>query len=304
MISSSPENVIETRHLRKCYGKLVAVKDLNLTVFRGDVFGFLGPNGAGKSTTIRMLVDLIRPTAGEIRLFGLSLARNRADVLGKVGALVEKPDFYDFLTARENLHQIARMLPGVTRSAIDEVLEIVGLTARANERVKAYSHGMRQRLGIAQALLGRPELVILDEPTIGLDPQGMREVRLLIRQLAEQGMTVFLSSHLLHEVEQVCTRMAIINHGELVVEGSVEDLLHSQPAQLVLELNASTELLEQVRRLPFVGAIVRENRTWKVEVPFGRIPELNRFLVERGAEIFRMEPKTTLEDYYLSLVSS
>lgn len=303
MSRTSPEKVIETIHLRKRYGQLVAVDDLNLNVFRGDVFGFLGPNGAGKSTTIRMLVHLIRPTDGEVRLFGLPLAKYRASVLGKVGALVEKPDFYGFLTARDNLRQIARMLPQAADADIDEVLDTVGLQNRADEKVKTYSHGMRQRLGIAQALLGHPELIILDEPTIGLDPQGMREVRLLIRRLAERGMTVFLSSHLLHEVEQVCTRMAIIRQGKLVVEGDVAELLRSRPTRLLLELEAEPSVLNRIRELPFVLRVERENRTWKIDVPYAQIPELNRLLVEWGGRVYRLEPKTSLEDYYLSLVN-
>ncbi len=302
MHASPFDSVIELKGLCKRFGSLTAVDYLDLAVPRGEVFGFLGPNGAGKSTTIRMLVDLIRPTSGEILLFGLPLRRHRRQVLARVGALVEKPDFYNHLSARQNLRILARMLGGLPRRRIDEVLDTVGLLDRAEDKVKTYSHGMRQRLGIAQALLGKPELIILDEPTIGLDPQGMREVRLLIRELAQQGMTVFLSSHLLHEVEQVCTAMAVINRGRLVVQGPVKELLQSRPSSLLLEVDSVPHFAEMLAVLPFVRRVEPLNRHWKVDIPYGEIPRLNRFLVEKGIRVYRMQPQTSLEDFYLSLV--
>ena len=222
--------ILQTFGLGKRYGKRWAVRDLDLTVHRGDVFGFLGPNGAGKSTTIRMLLTLIKPTTGRVDLFGRSLQRHRSAALRRVGGLVERADFYLYLTARRNLEIVASLRGDDSHKDIDRVLDIVGLTARANDKVKAYSHGMKQRLGIAQALLGAPEFVVLDEPTTGLDPQGIKEVRELIRQLSQSGtVTIFLSSHLLAEIEQTATHMAIINQGTLAVQGRVADLLAAGP---------------------------------------------------------------------------
>ncbi len=275
---------------------------MSLQVYPGDVFGFLGPNGAGKSTTIRMILDLIRPSGGEVRLFDLPVRSHRTEVLKKVGSLVESPDFYNHLSGRRNLQILARMAGNIPQKKIDEVLEIVRLETRADDRVKAYSHGMRQRLGIAQTLLADPELIILDEPTTGLDPQGMKEVRLLIRELAARGITVFLSSHLLNEVEQVCNRMAIINEGKLIVEGEVQELLHKRPTLLLLEVDGSENAASQIKNLPYVKRIIRENGRMKVEISYEDIPRLNQFLVEQGIKVFRMQPQTTLEDYYLSLV--
>ncbi|PLX28327.1 MAG: bacitracin ABC transporter ATP-binding protein, partial [Ignavibacteria bacterium] len=215
------ETVLRTTSLSKRFGKRLAVDDLNLEVQRGDVFGFLGPNGAGKSTTIRMVLSLIAPSSGSVELFGSDVSKDRS-VLARVGGLVERPDFYLYLSARKNLEIVSALYGDIDHERINEVLRIVGLADRAGDRVKAYSHGMKQRLGIAQALLPNPELLILDEPTNGLDPQGMKEVRELIRQLNEEkGMTIFLSSHLLHEIEQVASRMCILHHGQLVVQGRV-----------------------------------------------------------------------------------
>ena len=219
--------VIEVRGLCKSYGNVHAVNGLDITVNRGDVYGFLGPNGAGKSTTIRMLVSLVRPTSGTISIFGKPLSQHRDTILSRVGCIVERPDFYNYLTARRNL-ELLGMLSGasVTKDATMQILELVGLAARAESKVKTFSHGMKQRLGIAQALLHDPDLIILDEPTTGLDPHGMIDVRNIIVSLArDHGKTVVLSSHLLSEVEQTANRMVIINKGKVLVEGAVADLL-------------------------------------------------------------------------------
>jgi ABC-type multidrug transport system ATPase subunit len=232
--------ILQTHNLTKRFKKLYAVSDLNIEVYRGDVFGFLGPNGAGKSTTIRMLLTLINPTSGNIFLFGKQLDKFRKDVLKRLGGLVEKPDFYGHMSAYENLKFIGSLNGGMTRSRIEEVLEIVKLRDKMEYKVKTFSHGMKQRLGIAQALLGNPELIILDEPTSGLDPQGMKEVRDLIRTLSQDhNKTIFLSSHLLHEIELVATRMSIINKGKLVVQGNVQDLLDS--SEQYVEIHAMPE---------------------------------------------------------------
>jgi ABC-2 type transport system ATP-binding protein len=213
-----------SRGLTKRYGDLAAVDALDLTVERGELFGFLGPNGAGKTTTIRMALGLVFPTGGEVEVLGETVARDRAP-LARVGALVEEPAFWKFLSGRRNLEYMARAGRDRTEirrrlARVDETLEIVGLSAAADKRVKAYSQGMRQRLGLAQALVGAPDLLVLDEPTNGLDPTGMREMRLLLRRLADDGITIFVSSHLLSEVEAMCDRVGVMASGRLVAEGA------------------------------------------------------------------------------------
>ena len=225
---TTAELAIETRGLTKRFGGYAAVKDIDLSVPHGSVFGFLGPNGSGKTTTIRMLLGLASPTSGEARVLGASMPRDNASVLPRVGALVEGPGFYPYLSGADNLHRFDsadRYAPSRTRGArVVDALERVGLSAAAGKKVKAYSLGMKQRLGIANALLTPRELLILDEPTNGLDPQGTREVRTLIRSLASQGTTIFVSSHLLAEIEQICTHAAVMSAGSLVAQGTLDEL--------------------------------------------------------------------------------
>ena len=216
---------VATRGLVKHYGELVAVNGVDLTVERGDVFGYLGPNGAGKTTLLRMLLGLIRPTAGSAHLFGRDPLLHGARALDGVAGFVEGPRFYPYLSGRKNLQLLADYDGGGARSRIEEVLEVVELRDRAKDRVGGYSHGMRQRLGIASALLREPQLLLLDEPTTGLDPAGMRDMRDLVRRLAGEGITILLSSHLLYEVEELCNRVAIIRKGSIVYEGGLEELL-------------------------------------------------------------------------------
>ena len=216
---------VATSGLVKRYGDIVAVNDVDLTVERGDVFGYLGPNGAGKTTLLRILLGLIRPTAGSARLFGRDPLVEGAKALEGVAGFVEGPRFYPYLSGRKNLELLADYDGGEARSRIDEVLELVELRDRAKDRVGGYSHGMRQRLGIASALLRKPMLLLLDEPTTGLDPAGMRDMRDLVRRLAGDGITILLSSHLLNEVEELCNRVAIIRKGSIVYEGGLRELL-------------------------------------------------------------------------------
>ena len=216
---------VATSGLVKRYGDLVAVDGVDLTVERGDVFGYLGPNGAGKTTLLRMLLGLIRPTAGQARLFGRDPLADGAKALQGVAGFVEGPRFYPYLSGRKNLELLADYDGDGARSRIEEVLEVVELRDRAKDRVGGYSHGMRQRLGIASALLRRPQLLLLDEPTTGLDPAGMRDMRDLVRRLAGEGITILLSSHLLNEVEELCNRVAIIRTGRIVYEGGLGELL-------------------------------------------------------------------------------
>jgi ABC-2 type transport system ATP-binding protein len=225
---TTAELAIETRGLTKRFGTYAAVKNIDLSVPHGSVFGFLGPNGSGKTTTIRMLLGLASPTSGEARVLGASMPRENASVLPRVGALVEGPGFYPYLSGADNLRRLDsadRYAPTRTRAArVADALERVGLSAAAGKKVKAYSLGMKQRLGIANALLTPRELLILDEPTNGLDPQGTREVRSLVRSLASQGTTIFVSSHLLAEIEQICTHAAVMSAGSLVAQGTLDEL--------------------------------------------------------------------------------
>jgi ABC-2 type transport system ATP-binding protein len=295
------EIILETTGLGKRYKRRWAVSDLNLAVRRGDVFGFLGPNGAGKSTTIRMILTLVKPTTGGVRLFGGDALRRR-DVLRRVGGLVERPDFYLYLSARRNLEVVSALRGQTDRRHIEEVLDIVGLLPRADDAVKTFSHGMKQRLGIAQALLGYPDLVILDEPTSGLDPQGIKEVRELIRRLAlERSMTIFLSSHLLHEIEQTATHMAIINNGSTVVQGAVERLLSDGSPVVTLQASPVDEARRVAAGFPGVTGLEMDGRTIRFSLDRAAIPSLARRLVEEGVEIEAISPRRSLEEYFLAI---
>jgi ABC-2 type transport system ATP-binding protein len=300
--SFQKEVVLRTRNLSKKFGKRWAVKNLNVQVHRGDVFAFLGPNGAGKSTTIRMILTLLMPSSGSVEIFGEDLHRNRSAVLSRVCGIVEKPDFYLYLSAYKNLEIVGSMTRRIRSREIMEVLDLVGLAARAYEKVKTFSHGMKQRLGIAQALLTKPELIILDEPTAGLDPHGMKEVRDLIRGLsAENEMTIFLSTHLLSEVEQVATRMAVINRGELIAQGSVSELLDQEPTDYSIQVSPYDSALELIRELPWVQVLSSQRERMEVHVEGGRASELNRFLVTNGMDVASFYPHRTLEDFFLKI---
>ena len=296
------EVVLRTHGLGKGFGKRWAVRNLNLEIRRGDVFCFLGPNGAGKSTTIRMILTLLIPSTGSIEIFGKDLYRNRRSVLSRICGIVEKPDFYLFLSAYKNLEILGSMTRRVQREEILEALDAVGLRSRCFEKVKTFSHGMKQRLGIAQALLTKPEMIILDEPTAGLDPQGMKEVRELIKKLSrEDGMTVFLSSHLLSEVELVATRMAVINHGEMIAQGPVSELLGKEPTDYSVQASPYASALELLRGFPWVEIVSAENGKIEVRVDPGRSSELVKALVTNDIDVFAFSPHRTLEDFFLKI---
>jgi len=298
----SSDYVLRTRGLGKRYDKRWAVRNLDLSVHRGEVFGFLGPNGAGKSTTIRILLSLVTPTTGSVELFGLPLRGHRAEILARVGGLVERADFYLYLSARRNLEIIADLKGGLPARAIDNVLETVGLAPRAAEKVKSFSHGMKQRLGLAGALLGDPEFVILDEPTTGLDPQGIKEVRDLITRLAaDQKMTVFLSSHLLAEIEQLATHMAIINNGTLVVQGNVKELLGAGDGTVRIMASPVERALACIRRHPYGASARVAGEEIRVRMPAEEIPGLASDLIQNGIAIRALVPQRSLEEYFLSI---
>ena len=301
-----PPPAIATENLSKRFGKRLAVDHLDLEVQEGEIFGFLGPNGSGKTTIIRLLLSLIRPTEGHARLFGQSIRQAYPRYLRQVGALVDEPDFYGNLSALANLKLLARLYTGVDEARCIEVLQMAGLEDRARDRVKTYSHGMRQRLGIAQAILHRPRLLILDEPTTGLDPQGMHEVRQMIRRFAhEEGMTVFLSTHLLNEVEQICTGMAVLSEGKLLVSGPVEQFLSAETATLTeLQADPIDTARAVLEELPIVSQVEEENGRLRFRVDHQHRPKVARALTEQGVEIYSLTPVSRLEDYFLSLFGS
>lgn len=292
--------ILRTAGLGKRFGDRWAVRSLDLAVRRGEIFGFLGPNGAGKSTTIRMLLTLVSPTEGSVELFGRRPRRADRAVLGRVGGLVERADFYLYLSARKNLELIAGLRGG--GETIDEVLDLVGLAGRAGDRVKTFSHGMKQRLGIAQALLGWPELVVLDEPTTGLDPQGIKEVRELILRLpSERGTTVFLSSHLLGEIEQTASSMAIINRGTLAVQGEVRALLAGGDTVVHVHALPAAEAEAVAARQSYVRAVRTSAGRLELSMPAERVADLNAELVRAGVAVHSLVPRRSLEDYFLSI---
>ena len=300
--------IIEVKDLQKSFGSFEAVKNVSFTVNKGDVFGFLGPNGAGKSTTMRCMLSLIKPNAGDIRIFGKNLFEERNAILAKVGSIVEKPDFYKYLSALKNLEIFARVSGAqVSQKDIYETLDFVGLLGREKDRVGGFSHGMRQRLGIAQTLLHQPELIILDEPTTGLDPQGIIEVRdLILRLKNEQNKTVILSSHQLAEIELVANRMVIINKGQTIIEGSVAELMNAQETLLHIELVQNSQgaaaLIEEI--LPQVKVQVSSPKTLELSIEKKHISNLNNKLVQAGFEIVALEPKRKLEDFFIQMTQA
>jgi ABC-2 type transport system ATP-binding protein len=294
------EQIVVTRALTKRYGERAAVDGVNLTVRRGEVYGFLGPNGAGKTTTLRMLLGLVRPTSGEASVLGAPPGAPQA--LRRIGSLVEGPGFYPYLSGRENLRVLARYA-SFDDIAVEAALEQVDLTARAGDRYRSYSLGMKQRLGVAAALLGGPSLLILDEPTNGLDPAGMADMRDLIRSLADQGQTVMLSSHLLGEVEQICDRVGVISDGRLQVESPVSELrgragllIRAHPVDVAVAVAAAVVGAERVSSVD--GAL-------RLEVEPARAPSVVRALVNADVDVHEVhQQERTLEDAFFTLTSA
>lgn len=294
--------VIRVDHLSKQFKEVKAVDDLSFSVSKGEVYGFLGQNGAGKSTTIRMLLTLVQPTSGQIQVFGKDLGHHRREILRNIGAIIERPDLYNYLTAMENL-QIMAQLSGISPSKKELLrqLEIVGIASRAESKVKTFSQGMKQRLGIACALVHDPQLIILDEPTNGLDPQGIADVRNLILHLSkEEGRTLVVSSHLLYEVELIADSMLIIDKGRKIAEGRVSALL--DPADTMVEVNTLNDaktmlLLQQSQWSSYLNI---ENHAILLKMDKKMIPSLTRFLIEHGAEITGIRARHSLEEYFLS----
>lgn len=298
--------IIIVEKLYKTFGKIEAVNDLSFTVNKGDVYGFLGQNGAGKSTTIRMLLTLVAPTNGSIKIFGKSLIENRKSILTDIGAMIERPDLYEYLSAYNNL-KIFAQLSGirVTEKILFEQLEVVGLKNRAKDKVKTFSQGMKQRLGIAIALVHNPSLIILDEPTNGLDPQGIADIRNLITSLSRDlKKTVLISSHLLNEIEQVATRILIIDKGKKIIEGTTKELLNPEKTIVKIEtndiknayqllLNSAWQQYLQPLNANYISLIINQND----------IAMLNKKLVELNIEVFSLHHRNNLEDYFLKITT-
>ncbi|OFY83447.1 MAG: bacitracin ABC transporter ATP-binding protein [Bacteroidetes bacterium RIFCSPLOWO2_12_FULL_35_15] len=306
-MSDTPEKIIEIKHLVKHFGKFKAVEDVNFDVFRGDIFGFLGPNGAGKSTTIRAMLSLIRPTSGELKLFGKDLLKNRSYILQRIGCIVEKPDFYKYLSAEKNIEIFARLSGvDVSKSKVHKIIEFVGLKGRERDKVNGFSHGMKQRLGIAQTLVHDPELIILDEPTTGLDPQGIIDIRNLILQLKnEHNKTVLLSSHILSEIELIATRLVIINKGKTIVQGSVSDLLNAQELVVSFTIDNIEKAKQIVQSSSLNITLESETSTnLLLHISQEKIPLLNKLFCDNGINVFSIEAKRKLEDYFLKLISA
>ncbi|CAM4488132.1 ABC transporter ATP-binding protein [Paenibacillus xylanexedens] len=314
MAEQQYDSVLSVQHLKKRIGRKWIIKDVTFDVKPGEIFGFLGPNGAGKTTTIRMLVDLIKPTEGKIKVCGYDVNRDPERALKYVGSIVENPEVYTYLTGWENLEHFARMQPGVDNERIQEVVDIVRLDQRIHDKVRTYSLGMRQRLGIAQALLGRPRLLILDEPTNGLDPKGIKELRVFIKQLASEGMAVFVSSHLLSEIQLLCDRVAIISAGRVLAVGGVSELIEDHSKLAIWHVSP----LEQGKKMLLDAGIALVGRPADVmddtivaglgpnavvaEMHEDRIPDLVQQMVQAGVQVEgvqRIQP--TLEQLFLKM---
>ncbi|OMF15171.1 ABC transporter ATP-binding protein [Paenibacillus amylolyticus] len=314
MAEQQYDSVLSVQNLKKRIGRKWIIKDVTFDVKPGEIFGFLGPNGAGKTTTIRMLVDLIKPTEGKIKVCGYDVNRDPERALKYVGSIVENPEVYTYLTGWENLEHFARMQPGVDNERIQEVVDIVRLDQRIHDKVRTYSLGMRQRLGIAQALLGRPRLLILDEPTNGLDPKGIKELRVFIKQLASEGMAVFVSSHLLSEIQLLCDRVAIISAGRVLAVGGVSELIEDHSKLAIWHVSP----LDQGKKMLQDAGIALVGRPADVmddtivaglgpnavvaEMHEDRIPDMVQQMVQAGVQVEgvqRIQP--TLEQLFLKM---
>jgi len=298
------ETILSVTGLEKYYGNFHALKGLNLEVKRGEIFGLLGPNGAGKTTMIRILVGLIKPNKGTVRYFDKIDLKDLNDVLPRIGSIIEEPRFYPYLSGKLNLQVSARYYPkGITNKRIAELIELVGLTGREKDRVSTYSQGMRQRLGIAQAMLNDPEIIILDEPTNGLDPKGIIELRQLIIRLKEEfGKTVILSSHILSEVEQMADSMAIINKGICVSQGNVAELLSSNSVAVSLETNDLPASKVMIEAMGY--KVILDQHALNFQTELDAIPNVVAKLTNAEQKIYRLDHRRKLEDYFLKLTAA
>lgn len=298
------EPIVKVSNLSKHFADIMAVDNLSFQVMEGDIYGFLGPNGSGKSTSIRLMLSLMRPDKGRLEIFGMPLKQNRMKILKNVGAFIEKPDFYEYLSAHKNLELLCRY-SGIPADAgrIMEILELVGLKDRASYKVKTYSKGMKQRLGIAQSLLHDPELLILDEPASGLDPSGNRDIRELVKYLnREKGKTIILSSHNLSEIEMIATRMLIINKGKKLVEGSVKELLAEQSYLTSFMVDDATRASKALEQGPFeVSRLLVSDKLLQLHCTREIIPDINAYLISAGIRVESIKIEQTLEEFFLNM---
>lgn len=299
-------SIVQLSNVRKVFNQTVAVDGLSLNVEKGDIYGFLGPNGSGKSTSLRMITGLISPTSGDISLFGLPIHSHRKEIMSRIGCIIEKPDFYGYLSAKENISLFVRASGmSYTTSQYNDLFDWVGLKGRENDKVKTYSHGMKQRLGLAQALLHNPDLILLDEPNTGLDPQGIIDLRHLIVKLnKEKGTTILFSSHILSEVQEICTRMIVIHKGKSIVEGNLADLLSQDDMYVQLELSNLDQDLTLFQQSNYASKLSKiEEGMLILKMGKAEIPDLISSLVQLGIGILRVDYRNQLEDYFLKITN-
>lgn len=297
--------LLALEHVSKSIGGRRIINDLSMQVEAGEVYGFLGPNGAGKTTTIRMIVGLIKPDGGNVRIHGHDIQTDRRRALSYVGAIVENPELYGYMSGRENLKQFAR-LSGIDQmnKRIDEVAEVVGLRDRLGDKVKRYSLGMRQRLGVAQALLAKPKLLVLDEPTNGLDPAGIREFREMMRNLAHEGLGVFVSSHLLSEIQMMCDRVGVLKDGQMVIERGIYDLVSDTAGSVRLRVGNTADAA-RVLTAEGCSIVGTPDSFVEVAVEDEGVPAIVRKLVQADIDVYAVEPvQGTLEEAFLQLTDS
>jgi len=295
--------ILQTTNLTKIFGKSKTVDSINITAYEGEVFGFLGPNGAGKTTTLGMALGLVHPTTGEVSVLGERVTPSHTHALKQVGALLGAPAFVPYLSAWDNIELVARLSPGVDKKRIAEVLELVSLSNAAHKKVSKFSTGMKQRVGLAMALVHRPRFVILDEPTNGLDPAGMREIRQLLRSLVENGTSVLLSSHLLNEVQQVCDRIAVLNQGRVVAQGRVAELLNAQKPAVRLRVANSGEATQALQTMPGVDSI-RADGEWIIVSGVESQAVMNHLLRQNIIPQEITAHKTDLESLFMDVTSA
>ena len=299
------EPIVKIENLTKTIKGRTIIDSISFEVHKGEVFGFLGPNGAGKTTTIRMIVGLMKITSGDIKIAGYSIQKNFEKAVSSIGAIVENPEMYKFLTGYQNLRQYARMTKGITEAKIDEVVELVGLSDRIDDKVKTYSLGMRQRLGLAQCLLHDPDVLILDEPTNGLDPAGIREIRDYIRMLAkDKGMAVIVSSHLLSEMEMMCDRIGIIQNGKLIDVQLVRDFVQGEEMSYEIEVTPIDKAIEVVQQSNPSLSVQQSKKAIILTLSKNTVPDVIKMLVQNDIQIFSVKEITkTLEDRFLEVTA-
>lgn len=298
---------IQLKNITKKFKDFTAVNDLSFHIKQGKIYGFLGPNGSGKSTTLRMMMGLIAPTSGSIEWFGSDLKTSRSSIMKRVGCIIEKPDFYGYLSALENMKLIARAnMLQYSKEDFDTLFALVGLQGREMDKVKTFSHGMKQRLGLAQALIHNPDLIILDEPNTGLDPQGIIDLRTILLKLnKEQGITILFSSHILSEVQEICTDMIVIHKGKLIVEGSVYELLSNEKLHVTLEIQEVEKFQKIISESYLKHKItLQDYNLFYIDMSKEEIPDMVKFLSDQAIKITRIDYRNQLEEYFLNITQS